>query len=124
MQLILIEGFDIAAVVLVELGEAVVQQHWGADAVGDVELQRAGVGGDGVACGGGAVGDVDEVCAPAVDGGGVFGFEVGGDEVGGHFGEVGGREGGAAGVVYGEFLDLVGCVRRVVVVVDAREDAY
>lgn len=86
-QLALVVGFDISAMILVEVGEAIVEQNWGTEVVRDVELQLADIGCHVCA---GAVVDSGLVTRPGWSlGGGNAVLEIAGDVFGGN-----GREGG------------------------------
>jgi hypothetical protein len=44
LQLVNVDGLDVAAMVLVEVGEAVVEKNWRVDVFGDIEAQYADIG--------------------------------------------------------------------------------
>lgn len=65
LQLIRIKGFDVSAVVLVEVCEPIVEKHGGFEIVGNVELQRTNRSIHGKTA---VVGAVDAVLLPLVCG--------------------------------------------------------
>ena len=94
----MVKRLYIASVVLVELGQAVEEQDWSANVVGNVELELAFVRKD---CVGAriAVRSLCLYCSPKICAAAVFGLEVGADQVARHLSELPSRLCRTVGIV-------------------------